>query len=547
MVRKRIRKVFSPKIVAALLAAVISISNVQGVNAVVNDNADSTSTEGSASEDKILDGETAWVNGKLVTGNIKDLTKDDVKSEATETDKKAGPFDYTVTSIGADGQTITIPREKYSGNDDFKIYIRSILDQQNDPETFIPLQDRVLNIADINVATETVVTKTDPNTVGLSSVTIPSLKDLTSGDAAAGQILSGKKAWVNGLLVTGTMTNQGSKTASLNAGGSYTIPKGYHDGTGKITANSLATQTSATAGAGDILSGKTAYVNGSKITGTMANNGALNKSDLAAGASFTIPAGYTSGGTVTAKSLASQTNSATAGAGDILSGKTAYVNGSLITGSMTNQGAISGTISPGSSKSFNAGYYSGGTITANECTSSHVNNRDGGTITPGTSNQTITPGSGYTGLSQVVVAGDSDLVAGNIKSGVTIFGVTGSLNSSSVGTSTYSKLTYKKIHSQTWNDFGTTDVTTSRGDKSHTYTTNSLSGVFIVSVSCSGDSGTKVNSSSITGGTILQQEGNTYVVEITSGSIKVDASIHYVTNINNDGKCSFNIIQIAKA
>lgn len=116
-----------------------------------------------------------------------------------------------------------------------------------------------------------------------------------------------------------------------------------------------------------------------------------------------------------------------------------------------------------------------------------------------------------------------------------------------MGTSTYSKLTYKKIYSQTWNDFGTTDVTTSRGDKTHTYISGNLSGVFIVSIGCSGDSGTKVNSSSVTGGTVLQQEGHTYVIEITNGPINIDASIHYVTNATNDGKCSFNVIQIAKA
>ena len=67
------------------------------------------------------------------------------------------------------------------------------------------------------------------------------------------------------------MTNNGSISQSLNAGESYTIPKGYHDGTGKVTVNTLSSQTSATAGASNILSGKTAWVNGSKITGTMTN------------------------------------------------------------------------------------------------------------------------------------------------------------------------------------------------------------------------------------------------------------------------------------
>ena len=66
------------------------------------------------------------------------------------------------------------------------------------------------------------------------------------------------------------MTNNGAKTASLNCGGSYTIPAGYHNGSGKVTANSLSSQTSATATAADISKGKTAWVNGSKITGTRA-------------------------------------------------------------------------------------------------------------------------------------------------------------------------------------------------------------------------------------------------------------------------------------
>lgn len=65
------------------------------------------------------------------------------------------------------------------------------------------------------------------------------------------------------------MTNQGAQNATLNAGQTYTIPSGCHNGNGKVVANSLASQTSGTAAAGNIQSGYTAWVNGSKLTGTL--------------------------------------------------------------------------------------------------------------------------------------------------------------------------------------------------------------------------------------------------------------------------------------
>lgn len=49
------------------------------------------------------------------------------------------------------------------------------------------------------------------------------------------------------------------------------------------------------------------------------------------------------------------------------------------------------------------------------------------TVTPAATEQVITPDSGYDGLSQVTVSGDSNLIANNIKSGVSIFGITGTL------------------------------------------------------------------------------------------------------------------------
>ena len=90
----------------------------------------------------------------------------------------------------------------------------------------------------------------------------------------------------------------------------------------------------ADAAAGDILSGKIAYNASGSVTGNMANNGATGGTIGAKAGTYTIPAGYTSGGTV------SLTNVSDCVSGNILSGKSILgVSGSLSMPSISQDGS----------------------------------------------------------------------------------------------------------------------------------------------------------------------------------------------------------------
>lgn len=227
-----------------------------------------------------------------------------------------------------EGTTYTIPAGYHNGSG----VVKAITDTEGETEKYKTQSKTVTPTKKQQSVTP------DVGYYALSSVTVGAIpdayQDVSSVNAVAGDVLTGKiYVTADGTVTTGTMPNNGAVNRTLDVTTiSYTIPKGYHSGTGKVqivletktvtptksvqditpTSGKVLSKVTvaaipdnyndtsdADAVAANILADKTAYVKGAKVEGTMPNNGATGGSiDGLTTTSYTIPSGYTSGGTV---------------------------------------------------------------------------------------------------------------------------------------------------------------------------------------------------------------------------------------------------------
>lgn len=166
----------------------------------------------------------------------------------------------------------------------------------------------------------------------------------------------------------------------------------------------------------------------------------VTAADVQSGVTFHLPSGESGTGTCT---YDSDTSDDTAVVAEILSGKTAHARGSALTGTMTNNGAVTGTISTkAGTYTIPIGYHDGSgsvSISSTEQAKIIAGNIKSGvkilgvtgtysgaavtaqakTATPSTTEQTILPDSGYDYLSQVTVSAISYVLSDNAAGGKT--------------------------------------------------------------------------------------------------------------------------------
>jgi len=242
--------------------------------------------------------------------------------------------------------------------------------------------------------------------------------------ASTGEVLPGKTFWAvtsNGWGPrTGTLATQTVSDATVSQTAGYydafnlsTIDAdltvgNIHAGVNVfgVSGKSTVVDTAGgTAAAGDMLSGKTAYVNGNRVTGSVAAG--ENITGTNGSKTITIPNGLYSGSTT---ATAGDTNLV---AGNIKSGVSIFGTAGNVVQATGNAGSCDVV----AGKVFSTKWSSG-------LTGTMLNRGNGRTITPGTVDQILA--NGYWESDNTVI-GDTKLVAGNIKSGVSIFGIKGNL------------------------------------------------------------------------------------------------------------------------
>lgn len=180
-----------------------------------------------------------------------------------------------------------------------------------------------------------------------------------------------------------------------------------------------------TASAADILTGKydlTAQSDDEVVQGTMPNNGTVNHS-LPINGSFTIAKGYHSGSGKVTQSIttkAAATYYATTSDQTISSGQ--YLSGAQTIKKLTQTNLTGANIKPGVTISVNNGNANVWSVAGT------MASKAAATYYPTTSDQTISSGQYLSGNQVIKAVSQQNLVAGNIKKGVTVYVKNGSGN-----------------------------------------------------------------------------------------------------------------------
>lgn len=227
-----------------------------------------------------------------------------------------------------EGTSYTIPAGYHNGSGT----VKAVSDTEGDADTYKTQAKTVTPTKKQQSVTP------DAGYYALESVTVSPIpdayQDVSSVDVTAAEVLAGKIfVAANGAVIAGEMPNNGAVSKRLDINNTeYTIPAGYHNGEGKIDIfaqtiecdptrrekrvvpdeghvlreviitgipDTLQDITQVSAQRFDVLKGKK-YVNWSGVVeGTMPNNGdTSNTFDGMTTTSVNIPAGYTTGGTV---------------------------------------------------------------------------------------------------------------------------------------------------------------------------------------------------------------------------------------------------------